>query len=691
MGIAGAAAEQSDAYDSGNLLCQPRVLATLLDACLKEEKTQVLTEIILQDGPLAARLLMTAAKNGVTLDGDEPISSAVQTLGIPALSNLALLAAQQLCRKSFSEVELQFQYRLWSMSQIGGIFARCLAPSVNFSRIEEAQLCGVLLNLGIHLLFHQHAHDYLDMPDNTSGSPAQVDLERQRFGIDHLQVADQVISSWRLDSFLADAIRFLHADVTHIAQSNLLLKVARQTQEFCRHPDELTAESQQLAEQLFGLKPHESHYLFHWGKDLFPPLSLKLDQVSVVRHEFHTALVRLHELSFLLAGREAARARLSQAVGRDELLRLCRQLLLEQSPAHEAFFFLLDSKRNLLTGMLVGPQQRLIRDLEIPLQRGFSLVADAYLENRSFSSSSLQENRTVTDNLLQRLCGGHGFLCCPLQSDNQRPGVVVLKLGGQRQAALCRSDHVNSLLQVISSALIAEPEMPLAFNQDGGGLLYQVSQEVKDPLTIINNYVEVLSRNEQSPEQVSLAAAVKREVRRIDTIFNDSLNRQEEGELFEQGVDLNQLIKEIVDPMTATYGNRESVSFELCLQEPLGRFQGSSALIRQILNHLVRNAVESFSDHGVVNISTRLIYVASRQWQVEVMVQDNGPGLPEQVQKNLFKPVFSTKGSGHAGVGLSLVKGMVAELNGQIGCYSHAATGTCFTIQIPYRDFEFDG
>ena len=682
------ATKHFDSQDLNALLCQPRVLADLIEAYLSQKNPQVLADIVLQDAPLAARLLSAARKNNVALNGDEPVSSAIHALGSQGLTSLALVAAQQLCQRNFSDAELTFQYRLWSVSQIGGIFARCLAPSVNFSRIEEAQLCGILLNLGIHLLFHKFGQDYLDLDVQAASCPAQVAAEQQHFGQDHLCLADQLISSWKLDSFLADAVRFLPADKDHIAHSSLLLKIARLTQHFCLSPEQLTDQGQQLAEQLLGLKPSESHYLFHWGQDLYPPVSGKLDQFAAVREEFKTSIGRLQRLSFLLAGQEAARARIAKATGRDNLLLLSRQLLLEQSPAHEVFFFLLDNKRNLLTGVMVAGQHRLVHDVDIPLQSHYSLAADAYLENRSVSSFTVGKELTVTDNLLLRLCEGSGFFCCPLTTEDQLCGVVVLRLESEQELEACHSEQLQGLIRIISAAIVAEPETVLTANSDASGLLFAVSQEVKNPLTIINNYVEVIGRTEKNAENRSLAAAIKGEVRRIDTIFSDYLSRQEDTEFFDQGVDLNQLVREVTDSMLGSLADPVTVSFEVSLQEGLNRFQANSALIRQILTQLLKNARESFVADGVVKVSTRLVFVASRQWQVELVVQDNGPGLPVQVKKNLFKPVYSSKGSGHAGVGLSQVKSMVAKLNGQIGCYSSAKNGTCFTIQIPYGEHE---
>jgi nitrogen-specific signal transduction histidine kinase len=52
---------------------------------------------------------------------------------------------------------------------------------------------------------------------------------------------------------------------------------------------------------------------------------------------------------------------------------------------------------------------------------------------------------------------------------------------------------------------------------------------------------------------------------------------------------------------------------------------------------------------------------------------------------DLFKPVSSTKGKGHAGLGLSIVKNLVGELKGRIFCQSNEISGTAFQVLLPLK------
>jgi nitrogen-specific signal transduction histidine kinase len=67
---------------------------------------------------------------------------------------------------------------------------------------------------------------------------------------------------------------------------------------------------------------------------------------------------------------------------------------------------------------------------------------------------------------------------------------------------------------------------------------------------------------------------------------------------------------------------------------------------------------------------------------VELEVADTGNGIPDEVRKHLFSPVQSTKGKGHSGLGLSVVKQLIDDMEGIISCRTGRG-GTAFRILFP--------
>jgi C4-dicarboxylate-specific signal transduction histidine kinase len=112
----------------------------------------------------------------------------------------------------------------------------------------------------------------------------------------------------------------------------------------------------------------------------------------------------------------------------------------------------------------------------------------------------------------------------------------------------------------------------------------------------------------------------------------------------------------------------------------------NSVLVKQILVNLLKNAAEAVSAGGMVEIVTRDGYSSDRGKHVEIIIRDNGTGIDPQLQEKLFQPVTSSKGADHAGVGLSIVKAMVDDLNGWISYHTSAESGTSFHLQLPGGD-----
>ena len=71
-----------------------------------------------------------------------------------------------------------------------------------------------------------------------------------------------------------------------------------------------------------------------------------------------------------------------------------------------------------------------------------------------------------------------------------------------------------------------------------------------------------------------------------------------------------------------------------------------------------------------------------------VEVEDNGPGIPEEVLQKIFEPFYSTKGSKGTGLGLAVVQKVAEENDGTIEVKSTEGIGTTFTLKIPIKPHD---
>src|SRR5207237_7323632 len=116
--------------------------------------------------------------------------------------------------------------------------------------------------------------------------------------------------------------------------------------------------------------------------------------------------------------------------------------------------------------------------------------------------------------------------------------------------------------------------------------------------------------------------------------------------------------------------------------------------LHQVTMTLCTNAVQAMAGAGTLSVTLeRLAVPASRALShgtlapgayARLCVSDTGAGIPPQVLERMFDPFFTTKGVGEGtGLGLSLVHGIVADLEGAIDVRTAVGRGTAFTIWLP--------
>ncbi|MDJ0518648.1 MAG: HAMP domain-containing sensor histidine kinase [Trichodesmium sp. MO_231.B1] len=118
--------------------------------------------------------------------------------------------------------------------------------------------------------------------------------------------------------------------------------------------------------------------------------------------------------------------------------------------------------------------------------------------------------------------------------------------------------------------------------------------------------------------------------------------------------------------------------------------------LNQVLINIIGNAIDAINEYNqqrtieeinnnvsVIKIHTEII---AKEW-LEIRITDNGPGIPQEVQKKLFDPFFTTKPKGKGtGLGLSISYQIIVEKHhGNIICCSALGEGTTFKIKIPIK------
>ncbi|HEY7195725.1 MAG TPA: GAF domain-containing protein [Gaiellaceae bacterium] len=215
-----------------------------------------------------------------------------------------------------------------------------------------------------------------------------------------------------------------------------------------------------------------------------------------------------------------------------------------------------------------------------------------------------------------------------------------------------------------------------------------VSHELRTPLTSIYGFAETLLRSDvdfAEPERATFLGYIASESERLITIVDDLLNvaRLEAGTL---GLSL---VPTDVGEAIAGVAERARSAIEdgstLVVQVPDAPLlaQADPEKVAQVLQQLVENAVKFSPEGGTITVAAR-----RRSDYVEVRVADEGIGIPRADRERIFTKFFRTEGapttaSKGTGLGLFLVRGLLAAMGGRISVESVEGRGSTFTFELP--------
>jgi signal transduction histidine kinase len=566
--------------------------------------------------------------------------------------------------------------------------ARSLAEAISYPDPEEAQLTGLVLNIGMLTLFSQHPEEYLAEVGSSLSSKEVRGQEQLRFATDHLQVADALISGWQLESFMADAVNFSHLDIARCQEASPLIRIARWSLEICRSPFVLSEQILSAGEKLFGFTRSESEELFLLAGKSYRCLSPFNSDAEEGLKEIGRVQKRLTSLVFSLADQEGMSTQLFAATGVENFVETARHLYLQNSPAQEAVFFAVAPQTPQLRGLPSARQARLVGALTTSLNAGNLLAAALQSDKMRHSFDFDSYNLSLFDRQLLRLGKGRGMVCLPLRLGEQLLGGVVLALDNKAEVDAFAAPRLQMLTASVArglAALLAEPSLPPGAAATGAdrNLIPKLVHEVSNPLTIINNYLSAVGTLLAGTEQEEIFPAIENEIKRIGEILRYYSQLEDRQQPAEPEVDLNTLLLAVVESLKPTFFSPKMIEVFIDFDPSLRPVKTRSLVIKQILVNLLRNAAEALEQNGRIALATRGYRTADGRYYVDIRVQDNGPGIAEEIQARLFSPVTSTKGDGHAGLGLNIVKGMVDEIGANISCQSSAAFGTSFNLVLP--------
>jgi PAS domain S-box-containing protein len=212
-----------------------------------------------------------------------------------------------------------------------------------------------------------------------------------------------------------------------------------------------------------------------------------------------------------------------------------------------------------------------------------------------------------------------------------------------------------------------------------GTLSAGLAHEIKNPLSAIKTFVQLLPKKSESPSFMEkFNITVPREIDRINLLVEDLLELTRKRVRPFVNLNVNQMILQVIDLHGEEMGKRRIV-FEDHLDRTLLPILGDSDTLYRAFSNVVINSIQAMPNGGLLSISSE---PDDRPSIAKITFRDTGIGMDEETSKNLFNPFFTTKDKG-SGLGMALTRKIIEDHRGTIEVMSEKGIGTTFVLRLP--------
>jgi len=214
-----------------------------------------------------------------------------------------------------------------------------------------------------------------------------------------------------------------------------------------------------------------------------------------------------------------------------------------------------------------------------------------------------------------------------------------------------------------------------------GALASRVAHEIRNPLNGIAMLAQRLQKEfnptENESEYQQMTEAIRKETKRINAIVQSFLLYAKTPKMHFKTISLDTFLHDLQPVLQAAGNNPLQLSLDSDADVRIDQDQ-----MKQVLINLVKNAMEASPESAPITIRTE-----SKDHKVHLIVEDNGPGIPREIQERIFDLYFTTKNDG-AGLGLSIVEKIIQSHGGTIRVESpysvngQTVRGTRFIIEL---------
>jgi two-component system nitrogen regulation sensor histidine kinase GlnL len=248
------------------------------------------------------------------------------------------------------------------------------------------------------------------------------------------------------------------------------------------------------------------------------------------------------------------------------------------------------------------------------------------------------------------------------------------------------AEDVGSVLvelrQIDHHLRIEQEEHLINQQQATHALVRGLAHEIKNPLGGLRGAAQLLEREVHDKSLKEYTQIIISEADRLQALIDRMLGPNTVPQL--QAVNVHQVLEHVRELVRVESG--DGLTIDTDYDPSLPELQADPDLLIQALLNIVRNAAQALQGQGTIKLRTRVqrnFNIASRKHRLVACIEviDNGPGIDEVLQKQVFYPMVTGRSDG-TGLGLSIAQALISRHQGLIECSSKPGE-TVFTILLP--------
>jgi len=209
-----------------------------------------------------------------------------------------------------------------------------------------------------------------------------------------------------------------------------------------------------------------------------------------------------------------------------------------------------------------------------------------------------------------------------------------------------------------------------------GKVMAHISHEIRNSVAVVGGFSKSLAKKPERTDLVKeYTGIINQEVERMERMLTDVMRYSKPVKVEKQRLPLNDVVSRAIHTFSHQIPSDVKITVNLDPSNPMVALDPGP--ITQVILNLIKNSIEALDKGGEIQVSTKM-----QGEHVSVIVSDNGPGIPEEVQARIHDPFFTTKQHGN-GLGLAICNQIISDHEGTIEVTSVPHTETVFRFTLP--------